>query len=142
VLGPPCDYEVAFQSRADLSCARFGFPTFERLDVAIQALAASLDTTERNEHEIQICITSHPVLFGVEYREVIPKHRFGDDYEMDYALRRLNGTVDLVELESSTLKLFTESGQPRSDLVHAEQQVQDWQNWMQNNGAYAARKLS
>ena len=55
---------------------------------------------------------------------------------MDYALERHSGLLDLVEIESSSLELFTKDGNPRKELVHAEQQVFDWLEWMEANGSY------
>ena len=83
------------------------------LDAAIDSLEQVLLSNSRNEHALQECISRNPVLFGPEYRRIIAKHRFGDDFEMDYAIERLTGFVDLVELESSTLDLYNKSGNPR-----------------------------
>jgi hypothetical protein len=112
------------------------------LDSAIRELREVLTADSRNEHALQDCITAHPILFGPEYKRVIAKHRLGDDLEMDYALERLTGFVDLVEIESSTLELYTKTGDPRKELVHAEQQVMDWLEWLQAHGDYARHKLS
>ena len=112
------------------------------LDKAIEELDEKLSQETRNEHSLQTCITSNPVLFGPEYKRVIPKHKLGDDYEMDYALERVTGFIDLVEIESSTLELYTRNGDPRKELVHAEQQVMDWLEWVQAHGEYARHKLA
>jgi len=111
------------------------------LDLAIVALEGSLESTDRNEHDLQTCLTTHPVLFGPEYRAVIPKHRLGSDFEMDYALRRASGLYDLLEIESGNLMLFTKSGNPTKHLVHAEQQVLDWLRWIERHYHYAESKL-
>lgn len=60
---------------------------------------------------------------------------------MDYALERASGLVDLVEIEASTHALFNQKGNPSEHLVHAEQQVIDWLNWIEQNSAYARVKL-
>jgi hypothetical protein len=53
----------------------------------------------------------------------------------------VNGIVDLVEIEASTHKLFTQTGNPSSPLVHAEQQVIDWLDWIEKNHPYAEANL-
>jgi hypothetical protein len=68
---------------------------------------------------------------------VLPKHRLGSEYEMDYALERLDGVVDLLEIEASTHRLFTQAKNPTQHVVHAEQQVLDWLDWIDTNGEYA-----
>ncbi|QIN82753.1 DUF4263 domain-containing protein [Rubrobacter tropicus] len=111
------------------------------LRLAIAELEGLLDETVRNENALQRCLTQNPILFGTDYRRVIPKHRLGDEYEMDYALERVSGLFDLVEIEASTHLLFTQSGDPRKELVHAEQQVLDWIDWVERNGGYAQDRL-
>jgi hypothetical protein len=115
--------------------------TLGKIDAAVHALENCLETTARNEHSLQACLTSHPILFGPEYRRVIPQHKLGSDYVMDYALERHSGFFDLVEIESSTLDLFTVNGEPRSGLIHAEQQIYDWLEWIEVHGGYAREKL-
>jgi hypothetical protein len=112
-----------------------------RLDTAIAALSNELKSSTRNENALQRTLTAHPILFGTEYRRMIPKHCLGAEYEMDYALERHSGFVDLVEIEASTHPLYNANGDPRAELVHAEQQVLDWLEWMQQHGSYARSAL-
>jgi hypothetical protein len=60
---------------------------------------------------------------------------------MDYALIRISGLVDLVEIERSSHKLFRQNGDPTSALIHAEQQVLDWLSSCDHNSAYAREGL-
>lgn len=108
---------------------------------AIAELEVLLAADKRNENAIQRCLTANPLLFGPEYLRVIPKHRLGSEFEMDYALEKHSGLVDLVEIESSSLSLFNKRGDPSSHLVHAEQQVFDWLHWIESNNPYARRGL-
>lgn len=113
----------------------------EGIREGIVKLEALLSTTVRNENAIQRCLTANPLLFGPEYVRVIPKHRLGSDFEMDYALEKHSGLVDLVEIESSSLPLFNKKGDPSSYLIHAEQQVIDWLDWIETNSPYARKGL-
>jgi hypothetical protein len=113
----------------------------EYLRVAIRELSTHLDDTKRNERVLQRCLERHPILFGAEYDRIVPKHRLGGEFEMDYALVRVTGLVDLVEIESSTLALFNKSGDPSSQLVHAEQQVLNWLEWIERHHSYAREDL-
>lgn len=107
----------------------------------IGRLERLLQIPDRNEGELQDCLTECPILFGTEYVRIIPKHRLGSEYEMDYALQRVDGVVDLVEIEAATHKLFTQGGNPSSSLVHAEQQVMDWLAWIEKHHPYAEANL-
>ncbi|MCY7346665.1 MAG: DUF4263 domain-containing protein [Pyrinomonadaceae bacterium] len=112
-----------------------------RIDEVIIKLKDIVCSEERNENKIQSFLTENPVLLGTEYKRVIPKHLLGAEYEMDYALERYDGIYDLIEIESSNLKLFTKQGNPTKELVHAEQQVLDWQQWVEEKNFYAQEKL-
>lgn len=111
------------------------------LEVAINDLGTLLRGSRRNESDLQSCLTRNPILFGLEYRKVIPKHCLGSEFEMDYALERFTGIVDLVEIESSTFPLFTKKDDPSRYLVHAEQQIFDWLHWVERNHPYARERL-
>lgn len=112
------------------------------LQLAIDELTVLLESEKRNENSIQAHLTKNPILFGFEYKRVIPKHRLGGEYETDYALEKHDGSCDVVELESSNLKLYTKSGNPTSHLVHAEQQILDWLDWIDKNNSYARTSLN
>lgn len=111
------------------------------LRLAISELSDLLYATKRNENALQRCLTRNPILFGTEYTRVIPKHRLGAEYEMDYALQRVSGLVDLVEIEASVHPLFNQNGDPSKHLVHAEQQVLDWLDWIECYSSYARDRL-
>ena len=111
------------------------------LRFAISELNEALAAGPGNEGELQRVLTHHPVIFGPYYARVQPKFRLGGDYEMDFALVRVSGLVDLVEIEASTHKLFNKRGDAAGPLVHAEQQVLDWLSWLEDYGSLARRDL-
>lgn len=107
------------------------------LRAGIDRLGEELSRQDRNESNLQRILTNYPLLFGLEYVRVLPKHRLGSEYEMDYALERLDGVIDLLEIEASTHRVFTKAKNPTQYVVHAEQQVLDWLEWIDSNGEYA-----
>lgn len=111
------------------------------LRVAIEELRHELDKNVRDENALQRILTDRPGLLGLEYRQVIPKHSLGNEYELDYAAVTMNGFIHLIEIEPSNLPLFTKSGNPRAELTHAEQQVLDWLDWVDTHREYAASRL-
>lgn len=117
----------------------------EYLLAALRAGTADLEALLANdaapEEDLQRCLTRNPLLFGPDYRNVLPKHRLGSDFVMDYALERLSGFVDLIEIEKSHYRLFTKAGNPTKELVHAEQQVLDWLDWLEEHASYARKDL-
>jgi hypothetical protein len=127
--------------REELSRLGGANKTLGLLEYAIHELEEILEDTNRNENKIQRCLTENPVLLGLEYKEVIPKHKLGAEYEVDYALVRYSGFIDFMELESSTLPLFNKKGDPSHYLIHSEQQVLNWLSWLEKNHSYASQKL-
>lgn len=113
-----------------------------KLKDGIKKLSVQLNSPKRNENRIQEILTNYPILFGTEYTEVLDKHNFGSDYEADYVLKRSNGLYDIVEIEASTLNIYTKQGNPSSQLVHAEQQIMDWLQWIEHNNSYAREKIN
>lgn len=111
------------------------------LNLGIRELSILLKNTKRNENDLQRCLTSFPILFGTEYVKILDKHTFGSEFEADYVLERSNGLYDIVEIESSNLRLYTKQGNPKSELVHAEQQIMDWLEWIEHNSPYAREKI-
>lgn len=110
------------------------------LKIAIDKLAKLLAASKRNEGALQNCLTGNPILFGTQYVKVIPKYKLGKEFEMDYALERYDGLIDMVEIEASNHLLYTTSkGNPSQHLVHAEQQVLDWMDWVEKNNSYARK---
>lgn len=113
----------------------------EMIDSAVTKFESLLDSDKRNESTLQSYIVANPILFGTEYKRILPKHQLGSEYEMDYALERFDGIYDLVEIESSSLPLYNTKHNPSHHLVHAEQQVLDWQEWLEEKTFYAREKL-
>ncbi len=111
------------------------------LKIAIEQLSKLISIKNINENKIQNCLTKNPILFGLDYIRIIPKHKLGSDYEMDYALERMSGLFDLVEIEPSSSSIFNKKGDPSGRLVHAEQQVLNWMEWIEKNYSYAKEKL-
>lgn len=111
------------------------------LQKAVEALEDELKKEVRDEHALQRILTDRPSLLGIEYREIIPKHSLGGEYELDYAAITTSGFVHCIEIEPSTMHLYTKAGNPRADLVHAEQQVLDWLDWLDRHTEYASSRL-
>jgi hypothetical protein len=111
------------------------------LELAIKELHEILQEETANENRLQECLTQNSILFGTEYCRVIPKHRLGSEFITDYALEKVSGVIDVVEIESSIHKLYTQQGNPSAALIHAEQQILDWLNWIEIESSYARRNL-
>ncbi|MFL5914157.1 MAG: Shedu anti-phage system protein SduA domain-containing protein [Gaiellaceae bacterium] len=132
---------VAARLRETLASQETAARLLASLEAAVDDLKGCLATESANESQLQATLTRYPILFGTQYHSIDPKHRLGAEYEMDYALIQHSGVIDLVEIESSTHKLFKQNGDPTAALVHAEQQVLDWLSWIEDYPDYARRSL-
>jgi hypothetical protein len=138
----PSEVRVLMETvRRELGVLAEAQRAIDSLRGAIEELSKLLTEEQRPEGDLQRCLTRHPILFGPEYIRVVPKFRLGGDFEMDFALQRSSGLIDLVEIEAARHPLFTKKGNPRSELVHAEQQVLDWLRWIEHYGELARREL-
>lgn len=61
----------------------------------------------------------------------------GSDHEVDFVMahseRSMGFIYTLVEIETPHESAYTNSGDPRSRLIHAIQQTTDWKSWIQEN---------
>ncbi|MFL4358880.1 Shedu anti-phage system protein SduA domain-containing protein [Streptococcus uberis] len=137
------DFEILKEKLAiDIRKYDSAYILINYLKNGIDELEKILNADRRNENDIQRCISKYAVLFGTEYIKVIPKFKFGSDYETDYVLQKNDGLYEVVELEASTHKLFTKNGNPSSHLIHAEQQIFDWFEWLERNNPYIRENLN
>ena len=111
------------------------------LRLGIAEMEEALSLAVRDEARLHQLLIRFPQLFGLEYVQIISKHQLGKDFVADFALLKHTGVVDMVEIEASNLSLYTKAGNPRKELVHAEQQVLDWLDWLTENAPYAGKTL-
>ncbi len=113
-----------------------------------QEYAGLLDAqaTEAKVHEF---LASHSYFFNGVIRlygcsPLYSKIRLGSEYEVDFVCFD-SGSYGpewrLIEIEGPNKRLFTKSGQPSADLLHAIQQVRDWHTWIHDNLDYARKVM-
>ncbi len=114
----------------------------------VRDFEACLDSAEA-EAPLQKFLESHPHILvqslGGSARFVLPQARLGAQFVPDFVLgEHYSYGYDwvLVELESPTVPLFTQAGDPRAGLTHAIRQIQEWRAWLQRNQNYASRPRS
>lgn len=69
-----------------------------------------------------------------------PAIGLGTQYRLDFLIREATGDYILVELENPRRALFTAGGNPTAHVTHAVQQVEDWQEWIEQNVQTVQRK--
>ncbi len=96
---------------------------------------------EQHEEKYQEYIKQNPVFIDPLSSDVVDKHRFGSDLIVDFVIETLRGEYILVEIEKPQDEIFTSSNDFTSKFSHAFGQVIDFINWVEENIAYAERKL-
>ena len=91
-----------------------------------------LDSRPEREEILQTFLKANPVLLCPAHIEMKPKLQIGNRVT-DFVFREASGDYVLVELERSTLPLFTKSGDASSQLNHARNQILEWRRYIEDN---------
>jgi hypothetical protein len=97
--------------------------------------------SEAREEEYQKFLTANPIFLDPLASQLISKQRLGDDFITDYVLERITGDYIAVEIEKPTDPIFTQAGDFTHQFTHAFGQVIDFIEWVEQNIAYAQKKL-
>lgn len=96
---------------------------------------------ERREEEYQQFLVRNPVFLDPLGSRLIPKQKLGDDYITDYVLEKLTGDYVAVEIEKPSDPIFTQGNDFTHQFSHGFGQVLDFIEWVEQNIAYAQKKL-
>ncbi len=102
-----------------------------------------LDKPGVHEEEIKQFLKSEAsrFIFGLDTLRLHTEHELGAEFQADFVLEYPDARYVMVEIENPNRRLYTKQGQPAADLAHARQQVEDWQQWVEENNAYAQKRL-
>lgn len=97
-------------------------------------ILAEDDVNERALHDF---LDENPIIMGAHWDAVQSEVMLGSQYKADFVLRayRALPTVQLVELERSSHRIFTKNLQETAEVTHAVQQVSDWLRWWRQHSA-------
>lgn len=101
---------------------------------------AQLINAEEGEEVYQTFLKNNPVFLDPLASRVISKQQFGNEFCTDFVINRLDNEYILVELEKPQNKILTGQDDFSADFTHALGQIIDFQQWVDENTAYA-RKL-
>lgn len=80
-------------------------------------------------------------IFGLPCVRVRTEHELGDDFVADFVLEYPAARYVFVEIENVSHRLYKKKGDPTAALTHARQQVENWQQWVEEHNSYAQKKL-
>lgn len=102
---------------------------------------ADLLQSEVREEEYHKFLATNPVFLNPLASQLISKHKLGDDFITDYVLETLAGDYIAVEIEKPSDPIFTRSNDFSCEFTHAFGQAIDFIEWIEQNIAYAQKKL-
>jgi len=100
-----------------------------------------LINVERNEEAYHEFLQNNPCLIDPLASKIFNKAKLGIEHVTDFVVKRLDNEYILVEIEKPHSKIFSARDDFSSEFVHAMGQVLDFQEWVENNVAYAQRQL-
>ncbi len=92
------------------------------------------------EEPVHQFLKEHPEILSPTYIACWSKLSLGQ-YGTDFVFREPPNDYMLVELESPLRELFRQDGQEREELVHARNQVLDWQRYIEDNLSTVQREV-
>jgi len=103
----------------------------------------ALLSQDSSEETLKQFLKENPLLIDPTAKEIRVEHPLGSEYRIDFVVIHESDVgllYTLVELEKATCRLFTQAEEELTrELRHAIQQVEDWQEWIEENISYAER---
>jgi hypothetical protein len=98
-----------------------------------QSLLDQHDVDEVQDIQPFLSERRHWVLLSPSCRHVWPQKLLGNKWKVDFVVRESDDTYTAIEIESPNFPLYTKSLDPHHKLTHAEQQVRDYCEYIDQN---------
>jgi hypothetical protein len=114
-------------------------PTLHPINVLRDSIDAFHDLLEKpnvhEKHDIHRFLNANRFLLHPTPAEIWSEAPIGigTKYRLDFLIRDSEGRYLLIELENPQHTLFTKSGDFAAIVGHAQRQVEDWQQWIEDN---------
>jgi hypothetical protein len=150
-LSPQLAEQLAFEDvQFSLMAHAIGW-TGELSPNAIETFAATLNEYEKLiadegalEPVFQDFLSRHPMLLVPGVERIIPKQQLGvgKQFEVDFVIKHEANRYTVVEIEKPSTPILTRQGDFAAPFNHAERQVIDFLNWIDQNLHTARTVLS
>ncbi|NKJ72813.1 DUF4263 domain-containing protein [Rhizobium leguminosarum bv. viciae] len=97
------------------------------------SLISRIDVHEKRD--VHAFIKSHPFILHPNAMETFSEVAIGlgTEHRLDFLIREADNSYVLVEIENPQHRLFTSNGDFTAAVNHAQRQVEDWQQWIEEN---------
>lgn len=106
----------------------------------LEEFSQLIEASEREE-EYQVFLKDNPVFINPLSSQVLDKHKLGDDLITDFVIKTLENNYILAEIEKPQDNIFNKNNDFSGSFTHAYGQVLDFISWVDENIAYAQKKL-
>lgn len=109
---------------------------YVKLSERLEQFILMLDKSDVHEkRDVHAFIKETPFLLHPNPAQVLSEVSIGlgTEFRLDFLVRQADGTYVLVEIENPKHKLFTSRGDFSAPVNHAQRQVEDWQQWIEEN---------
>lgn len=96
---------------------------------------------EKREEAYQVFFENNPAFLNPLASKIIDKHSLGDDLITDFVVQTLENKYIMLEIEKPQDRIFNQNGDFSAAFTHAYGQVLDFLSWVDENVAYAKKKL-
>lgn len=112
------------------------------LEAAVSEFSDLLDTEPEEEKvQLYLSINRNKILLEPSAVNIIPKLELGSEYVTDFVIKLPQQRYILVEIEKPGHSLFTKKGRVTAKVTDAQQQVEDWLNWVSDYPSYAQNSM-
>lgn len=113
-----------------------GIEEADRLNQIVNDFAVLIEKPGVHEkREIHSFLNNHKFILHPNPEEIWSEVPIGlgTEFRMDFMIREAEGEFVLTEIEKPRHKLFTKEGDFAAAVNHAQRQVEDWQDWVEDN---------
>lgn len=113
-----------------------GIEEADRLNQIVNDFAVLIEKPDVHEkREIHRFLNDHKFILHPNPEEIWSEVPIGlgTEFRMDFMIREADGEFVLTEIENPRHTLFTKQGDFAAPVNHAQRQVEDWQDWVEDN---------
>ncbi len=97
--------------------------------------------TGPDESQVQQFLEKNPIILAPNCVRVLPRLKLANQFVTDFVIEFPEQQYVLVEIEAPHHKLYTRDRNPTAAFTHAEKQVMDWREWINETPDYARKVL-
>lgn len=118
-----------------VSIGRKRLPALDQLDELLKRYEDLISDPNTTEYDLQTFLCEQAIILSPTYERVVSKQQIGvgKQFEIDFVLKLEAERYMLVEIEKPSTPIFTKRGDFSAEFTHAERQMIDFLEWINQN---------